>query len=115
MAHVTETGTASRQIYEINGTHRPDGAGPAPISFEVDGHVTHLNGLVGSHHVAACLAAFAVMVDADARGVTDLEIVGPDLFSNHANDVWRRLDPLLADLHPALKRLEERFDRVSYR
>lgn len=115
MAHDEHGGAAVRRIYEINGTHEPAGAGAAPMAFKVGGLVTDLNGLVGSHHVAACLAAFAVMADADARGVTDLEIVGPPLFSNHANDAWRRLDPLLADLHPALKRLEKRFDRVSYR
>ena len=84
------------------------------MSFQINGSVTDLPDLMGSHHVAACLAALAALIDADGREVTHVEIKGPALFVNHAEEKWARTDPLLATLHPAIKLLEARFDEVAY-
>ena len=114
MAKTSSGKPVKNGVYVINGIHHPTGAGAAPMSFEINGSVTDLPNLMGSHHAAACLAALAALVDADGRDVTHVEIKGPPLFVNHAEDVWARTDPLLATLHPAIELLESRFDHVAY-
>lgn len=55
------------------------------------------------------------MIDADAKGVTDLTISTPDnLLRNHATGRWQLRKPLLKEFHPALRRMERRFDSVDW-
>jgi hypothetical protein len=114
MAH-KGTGTKVGRRYTVRGMSTPTVGSPAPISFEVDGHLTEMGGVRATNHVADCLAAICVMIDADGHGVTDLTIeCNSELLRNHANELWRRRDLLLKEMHISLQCLELRFDDVHW-
>lgn len=98
----------------MNGSHDPTPGTATPMTAHVAGVRVPLP-TSGSHHVASCVAAMLAMVDADARGVTHLEIHTPnEALRKHARYKWRRKAPLLREFHPALKRLESRFEAVVW-
>ena len=105
-----------QRTYEINGMHDPLVGHPSPMLVSVNGEETQLNGVLGSHHVAVCIAQLCAMADADANGVTDLDFVTPaNLRRDQATGTSMTRKPLLTGLDAALKQLgKECFDSVQW-
>lgn len=114
MALFSEVSSTHTRKYDVDGQDEPSRGTPAPMSMRVDGDIIELS-LVGSQHVGACLAALCAMADADARGVTHIELrTNSKLLRNHATGHWRQYASLLKSLHEGIEAVSKRFEDVSW-
>ncbi len=73
MAH-RRNGPVVPRRYTVRGIAKSSEGMPVPLSFEINGELSILAGVESTNHVADCLAAICVMVDADSKKVTQLTV-----------------------------------------